>query len=86
MKGCLLGLPGGSPLALDSLMVVPSAAERPRETSSSRRHLPAFASGAGIPGSGADVTEAGAGAGRRAALPTPAPRWTTRGARSWEAR
>ena len=79
MKACLLGLPVGSALALDSLMAAPRAPEMPPETRSGRRRrrrrLPAFPPGAGIPDSGADVTEAEAeaGAGRPAALPTPAP-------------
>lgn len=46
MKGCLLRLPGGSALPLDSLMAAPRAPDRPPETRSSccrrrrRRQLP----------------------------------------------
>lgn len=37
LKGCLPGLPGGSALALDSLMAAPCAPERPSGTRSGRR-------------------------------------------------
>lgn len=73
MKACLLGLPGGSALALDSLMAAPRAREMPPETRSGRRRLPAFPHGAGIPDSGADVTEAGAGGGGASQWPFPRP-------------
>lgn len=65
-KGCRLGPPDASALALDSLMAAPRAPRghrRPAPAAAAAASRPRLASprGAGIPGSGADVTEAGAG-------------------------
>lgn len=62
MKDSLLDLPDRSAVALDSFMAAPRAPERPPEThSASRSCLWFLAIEAGIPGSGANVTETGAG-------------------------
>lgn len=65
-KGCRLGPPDASALALDSLMAAPRAPRghrRPAPAAAAAASRPRLAlpRGAGIPGSGADVTEAGAG-------------------------